>query len=350
MWNKDTMSESEAVKQQDDTAPEKNSGEATWERDTLNRLAFASLNEQRRTRRWGIVFKTLTFIYLFFITVAFLYPGWQHGKEAGIIKTGKHTALIKLEGVISTDTDANAENIISGLQSAFEDKNTEGVIIQINSPGGSPVQAGYINDEITRLREKYEDIPIYAVVTDMCASGGYYIAVAADEIYADKASIVGSIGVLMSSFGFVDAMEKLGVERRLLTAGENKGFLDSFSPMKEKDKVHIESVLTNVHQQFIDIVKEGRGDRLQILDNPELFSGYIWSGEQAVDLGLIDGLGNSDYVAREIIEAENIVDFTPKPNYLDRFAERFGATIACRKSFSLREIFNRKNGSSSVSK
>ena len=319
--------ESESAKPQD-TAPEKNSSEESWERDTLNRLAFASLNEQRRTRRWGIVFKTLTFLYLFFISIAFLYPTWQHGKDAGLIKTGKHTALIKIEGIIASDTDANAETIISGLQSAFEDKNTEGVIIQINSPGGSPVQAGYINDEITRLREEYDDIPVYAVVMDICASGGYYIAVAADEIYADKASIVGSIGVLINSFGFVDAMEKVGVERRLFTAGENKGFLDSFSPLKEKDKTHIENMLANVHQQFIDIVKEGRSDRLKDVDNPDIFSGYVWSGEQAEKLGLIDGLANSDYVAREIIEAENIVDFTPKPNYLDRFAERFGATIA----------------------
>jgi len=318
--------ESETAKHPE-VPPEKNS-EESWERDTLNRLAFATLNEQRRARRWGILFKVLGFIYLFVILFEVLYPNWQFDKEKGGIAKGKHTALVHIEGIIATDTDANAETIISGLKSAFEDEDTEGIILQINSPGGSPVQSGYINDEITRLREEYEDIPVYAVVSDICASGAYYIAVAADEIYVDKASIVGSIGVLINSFGFVDVMGKVGVERRLFTAGENKGMLDPFSPLKESDKMHIEGVLNNVHQQFINVVKEGRGKRLKDADNPDIFSGLIWTGEQAMELGLVDGLGNSNYVAREIIEADEIVDFTPKPNYLDRFAERFGATIA----------------------
>jgi protease-4 len=318
--------ESESVKKPE--IPTGKNSEESWERDTLNRLAFATLNEQRRARRWGIFFKILGFVYLFVILFEIIYPNWQFDKENGGIAKGKHTALVHIEGVIATDSDANAETIISGLESAFEDEDTEGIIIQINSPGGSPVQAGYINDEITRLREKYKEIPVYAVVTDICASGGYYIAVAANEIYVDKASIVGSIGVLINSFGFVGTMEKIGAERRLFTAGESKGFLDPFLPVKENDKTHIESVLNNVHEQFIEVVKTGRGERLKNLEDPKLFSGLIWTGEQAIELGLADGLGNSDYVAREIIKAENIVDFTPKPDYLDRFAERFGATLA----------------------
>jgi protease-4 len=318
--------ESESIKKPG--IPSEKNSEESWERDTLNRLAFATLNEQRRARRWGIFFKILGFIYLSVILFEVIYPNWQFDKEGKGIAKGKHTAVVHVEGIIATDSDANAETVISGLQSAFEDEDTKGVIIQINSPGGSPVQAGYINDEITRLRKKYKDIPVYAVVTDICASGGYYIAVAADKIYVDKASIVGSIGVLINSFGFVGTMEKIGAERRLFTAGESKGFLDPFLPIKESDKVHIESVLGNVHQQFINIVKTGRGKRLKNVDDPKLFSGLIWTGEQAIEIGLADDLGSSDYVAREIIKAEDIVDFTPKPNYLDRFAERFGATLA----------------------
>jgi protease-4 len=290
-----------------------------WERETINKLLGDVLGEQRKARRWGILFKSLTFIYLFLLL--FYLPG-----ELGAPKhIGKHTALVELNGVIEDGGEASADVVIQGLRDSFEDRNTAGIILRINSPGGSPVQAGYINDEINRLREKYPNTPLYAVVTDVCASGGYYVAAAADEIYADKASIVGSIGVLMDGFGFTDAMKKLGVERRLITAGENKGFLDPFSPIKQEDVMHVRGLLQNIHKQFIDVVKEGRGGRLK--ENPDLFSGLVWTGEQAVELGLADGLGSAGYVAREIIGEEKIIDFTPQPNYLDRFAQRLGVAI-----------------------
>jgi len=302
-----------------------------WERDILRDLAFATITEQRRARRWRIFFILLFFIYLFVTLLIFVEPDWLSGDEdAG----KKHTALVEVQGIIAADTQASADKIVTSLRRAFKDEKTAGVIIRINSPGGSPVQAGYINDEIKRLREKYPNIPVYAVATDMCTSGGYYIAAAADEIYADKATIIGSIGVLMDGFGFVGAMEKLGVERRLLTAGESKGFLDPFSPMKEEDLAHIKNVLKDVHDQFVTVVKQGREKsltekgKLELLDNPELFSGLLWTGEQAMELGLVDALGSSSYIAREIIKAEKIKDFTSKQNYLDRFAERLGATMA----------------------
>jgi protease-4 len=337
----ETQSAEKLQKENPPKKPSKNttwtgmSSDENWERDVLNRLAFATLNEQRRTRNWRIFFMLLFFVYLFLIYATLLEPDWHRfvgdDENAGL---SKHTALIEVQGIIATDTEASADNVVSGLRSAFKNEETAGVIIRINSPGGSPVQAGYINDEIRRLREKYPDIPVYAVATDICASGGYYIAAAADEIYADKASVIGSIGVLMDGFGFVEAMKNLGVERRLLTAGEHKGFLDPFSPMKDEDADHIKSVLKDIHAQFIQTVKEGREksltakEKLALLENPDLFSGLIWTGEQALELGLVDGLGSSSYVAREIIKAEKIKDFTIKPNYLDRFAERFGATMA----------------------
>ena len=304
--------------------------EDNWERDILNRLAFATLNEQRRHRRWRIFFIFLFFIYLFLIYFTVYQPEWNNlvAVDNELTSTGKHTALIEIDGVIATDTEASADKIVSGLKKAFEDKTTAGIILRINSPGGSPVQAGYINDEINRLRKQYPTIPIYAVITDICASGGYYIAAAADKIYADKASVVGSIGVLMNGFGFVQAMDKLGIERRLLTAGEHKGFLDPFSPMKPEDIDHIKNLLNDIHAQFINAVKTGRGERLKGADEDNLFSGLVWTGEQAVKLGLVDALGSASYVAREIIKAEKIKDFTQKPNYLDRFAERLGTTIA----------------------
>jgi protease-4 len=298
---------------------EKNNSE--WERDVLNRLAFASLNEQRRSRRWGIFFKSLMFVYLFAI-LFYLPTDWDSGK----ISPGKHTALIDLEGVISADSPANADSLVGALREAFKNKNTAAVILRINSPGGSPVQAGYVYDEIKRLREKYPDKKLYAVVSDICASGGYYIAAAADEIYADKASIVGSIGVLMDGFGFVKAIDKLGIERRLMTAGKHKGVLDPFSPLKTDEVKHVQGLLNLIHQQFISKVKAGRGDRLS--DSPDIFTGLFWSGEEGLKLGLVDGLGNSSYVAREIVGAEKIVDFTPKQNYLDRFADQIGSTMA----------------------
>jgi protease-4 len=291
-----------------------------WERDLLHRLAFAALNEQRRTRRWGIFFKLLIFVYLFGILLLAQMKGPTE------IVHGEHTALVKLDGIIAPDADASAENIMTGLRDAFEAKQSRAVILQINSPGGSPVQAGYINDEIRRLREKYPDKPLYAVVEDVCASGGYFVAVAADKIFVDKASIIGSIGVRMDSFGFVDAMDKVGVERRLLTAGDHKGFLDPFLPTKKDDVEHVQTLLDDIHQQFIDRVKSGRGDRLK-LDTPNLFSGLIWTGDQGVAMGLADGYGSSDYVAREVVGAEEIVDYTPQPNFLEQFTKGVGVSM-----------------------
>lgn len=293
-----------------------------WERQVLEKVALSAIHEQRRARRWGIFFKLLGFSYL--IVVLMLAMGWiNRGEMAGI--SGKHTSLVELRGVIAAD-ETSADKIITGLQQAFKDKNTQGVILRINSPGGSPVQAGYINDEIRRLRAKYPNIPLYAVVEDICASGGYYVAVAADKIFVDKASIVGSIGVLMDGFGFTGTMEKLGVERRLLTAGENKGFLDPFSPVNESQKAYAVSMLNEVHQQFIQVVRQGRGKRLK--ETPEMFSGLFWSGEKSVALGLADAIGSADYVARDILKAETIVDYTPQEGFAERFAKRFGAVMA----------------------
>ena len=293
-----------------------------WEREALNKLALAAVTEQRRARRWSIFFKLLMISYLFLIFFAFMA---EKKGDTGL-GLGNHTALIDIKGVIADSAQANADTIITGLRAAFKDKNTQGVIIRINSPGGSPVQAGYVNDEIGRLRKEYPDVPVYAVITDMCASGGYYIAVAADEIYADKASMVGSIGVLMDGFGFVGAMEKLGVERRLMTSGKSKGFLDPFSPQKEEDVKHIKGMLSSIHQQFIDVVKKGRGDRLKY--NDRLFSGLVWTGEQSIELGLVDALGSSSFVAREVIGEEHIKDFTVRPDYFQRFSDRFGTAMA----------------------
>ena len=294
---------------------------AEWEKETLNRLAFAAINEQRRARRWSVFFKSLFFIYLFVI-IFYIPTDWSKAS----IKHAKHTALIELDGVIAANAQASADNIVGGLRAAFKDNKTAGVILRINSPGGSPVQAGYVYDEIKRLRKKHPDIKLYAVVADICASGGYYIASAADEIYADKASIVGSIGVLMDGFGFVDTLKKVGVERRLMTAGKHKGVLDPFSPLKKTEVQHVQNLLDTVHRQFINQVKAGRGDRLS--NNPDLFTGLFWNGEEGVKLGLVDGLGSASYVAREIIGVENIVDFTPRLSYLDRFADRIGVTMA----------------------
>ncbi|MCB1737278.1 MAG: S49 family peptidase [Gammaproteobacteria bacterium] len=293
-----------------------------WERDLLNRIAFASINEQRRARRWNVFFKLLLAIYVF----AFLGIYLAEEVDTGALSDKDHTAMVDVFGVISADADANAENIILGLQDAFEDKHTKGVILRLDTPGGAPVQAGMINDEILRLRKEYPDIPVYAVIEDMCASGGYYIAAAADKIYADKASIVGSIGVRMDGFGFVETMDKLGVERRLLTAGEHKALLDPYSPINEVEKSHIEGLLNDIHRQFIEVVKTGRGDRLK--DDPRLFSGLIWTGEQALDLGLVDALGSAEWVAREVVGAEDIVNFTPVPDVWQRFADRLGAGAA----------------------
>ena len=301
---------------------EPNSGDtgAQWERQILEKVALAGIQEQRRARHWGIFFKLLLFIYLF--ALLFIGIGWIGKKETS---RDKHTALVEVRGVIAHDSLASADNVTTGLQEAFKDKRTKGVIVRINSPGGSPVQAGYINDEIRRLRAKYPEIPLYAVVEDICASGGYYIAVAADKIYVDKASIIGSIGVLMDGFGFTGTMEKLGVERRLLAAGENKGFLDPFSPILESQKEYAQQMLSQIHQQFIGVVRQGRGKRLK--ESPEIFSGLLWVGQKSIDLGLADSYGNVDYVAREVIKAEDIVDFTPRENVAERLAKRFGAAM-----------------------
>ena len=297
-----------------------NSGE-NWERKILEKVALAAIQEQKRARHWGIFFKLLLFIYLF--ALLFIGMGWWVKKDG---LPGKHTALVEVRGVIGPEGMASADNVTTGLQDAFKDKRTQGVIVRINSPGGSPVQAGHINDEIRRLRAKYPNIPVYAVVEDICASGGYYVAVAADKIYVDKSSIIGSIGVLMDGFGFTGAMEKLGVERRLLAAGENKGFLDPFSPIQESQKAYAEKMLNEIHQQFINVVRQGRGKRLK--ETSEMFSGLLWIGSKSIELGLADALGGVDYVAREVIKAEDIVDFTPRENIAERVARRFGAAMA----------------------
>ena len=294
-------------------------GNGQWERELVARLATAALKEQRRARLWGIFFKLLTFAYVTLILI--MTVDWQARTDLAGGK--KHTALVELNGIIAPGAEASAEKIMSGLQAAFKDKNTQGVILRINSPGGSPVQAQTIYDEMRRLRKKYPDIPLYAVVEDICASGGYFVAVGADRIYVGKASIVGSIGVIMNGFGFTGLMEKLGVERRLITAGDNKGMLDPFSPMEEKDKQHVLAMMKDIHEQFIGVVREGRGKRLK--EAPELFSGLIWTGQKSVDLGLADAIGSLDFVAREVVKAEEIVDFTQKENLAEKFAKRFGA-------------------------
>lgn len=300
-----------------DSSKETNS--ERFEQSLVNELAREVLNEQRRNRRWGIFFKGLFALYLLSFFIVYL----ANNSDMGSLGGDKHTALIEINGVIAANTEARADYVVGGLRQAFEDKNTEGVILRINSPGGSPVQAGYINDEIKRLREKYPDIPLYAVITDICASGGYYIAAAADKIYANKASIVGSIGVIMAGFGFVDAIEKLGIERRVLHAGKNKGFMDPFKPLKQDEESHIQGLLDEIHQQFIHIVKDGRGHKL--IDDEKLFSGLFWTGEQSIELGLVDELASASQVARDVIGAEDIVDYTKRENYLDRFARQMGA-------------------------
>jgi len=333
--NEYAWTEGQEIKQSDiDNKPK----DDNWQRDVISKLASTALDEQRKARRWGILFKSLTFVYLGVLLVIFSNNWEGDAGTSNGTKGEKHAALIELKGVISDDSAANAATVIKGLKAAFKDKNTSGVILEINSPGGSPVQSGYINDEMVRLRKKYPDIPIYVVITDICASGGYYIAAAADKIYADKASLVGSIGVLMDSFGFVEAMNKLGIERRLMTAGEHKGFLDPFSATKPDDVKHVKKMLANIHQQFIDTVKRGRGDRLK--DNPDLFSGLVWTGEQGIKLGLVDELGDTSYVAREVIGVDSIVDFTQHPNFVNRLVDRLGVSMgkALSSQFGIGQI------------
>jgi protease-4 len=295
--------------------------EANWEREAIEELAATALKERRRARRWGIFFKLLGFAYLTLLLLIALDWG---AREA--LTTSRHTALVDVVGVIDPRSDASADRVTEALQNAFKNKHTQGVILRINSPGGSPVQAGIIYDEIRRLRGLHPDVPMYAVVEDICASGGYYIAAAADRIYVDKASIVGSIGVIMDGWGFTGTMEKLGVERRALAAGENKAFLDPFAPVDEKQVKHAQSMLDDIHKQFIDVVKKGRGARLK--ESSEIFSGLLWTGARSIELGLSDGFGSVDFVAREVIKAEDIFDYTKKQDLTERFAKRFGAAMA----------------------
>jgi protease-4 len=291
----------------------------TWERSVLEKLAFAALEEQRLARRWKLMGRVTWLL----VIVLLLWVGLGLG-GTGKSSSGPHTAVIEIKGEIASGAEASAELILAALRSAFEDKGAQAVVLLINSPGGSPVQAGMINDEINRLKVKHKK-PVYAVVEETCASAAYYIAVAADQIFVDKASIVGSIGVLMDGFGFTGLMDKLGVERRLMTAGENKGFLDPFSPQTQKQRTYAQAMLNQIHKQFIDVVKAGRGKRLN--ETPEMFSGLFWSGQQAIELGLADEYGNLDYVAREVVKAEEVIDYTRRYNVAERLVKRFGAAI-----------------------
>ena len=324
MFNKDANSSKSA------------SSDDSWHRDLVNRLAFAAVDEQRRTRRWSVFFKCLLALYLLALLILYMPTDWSDLSRT----TVKHTALVDLKGVISDSSEASADNIITGLRGAFEDENTAGVILRANSPGGSPVQSAYIYDEIKRLRELYPDTPLYAVVPDVCASGCYYVASAADDIYVNNSSIVGSIGVRMDSFGFVDTIKMLGVERRLYTAGESKGFLDPFTPSKPEDVTHVKLLLESIHEQFISAVKNGRGERLK--DNQKLFTGLVWTGEESLPMGLADKVGSSGYVAREVIGEEEIVEFTEKQDLWEKLSERI--FVATTKAMS--ELF--AGGASSI--
>ncbi|MCB1920190.1 MAG: signal peptide peptidase SppA [Candidatus Competibacteraceae bacterium] len=302
-----------------------------WARDTLTKLAFASVTEQRRARRWGIFFKFLFFGYL----VLLLVLAWPDNLGKATASAKRHTALVRVEGLIASSTEASAKNLIGALRKAFKDNNTVGVILQINSPGGSPVQAGEIYDEIWKLREQYPKIPVHAVVSDVCASGGYYIAAAAQNIYANQASIVGSIGVRMDSFGFTEAIAKLGVERRAYAAGVNKDFLDPFKPVNPDEVQHLQGMLDAIHQQFIAAVKKGRGERLK--DQPEIFSGLMWTGAQGVELGLVDALGSARYVAEEVIGEKTILDYTQHTGWIERLLDEVEASAgaALREGLSI---------------
>jgi len=301
----------------DSTPPE-------WERSVLERVALRALDEQRRSRQWGALFKLLWFILAFLVLAGWL--GWiGRGAETEVAAGSRHTAVVDLEGIIAPDGKASADRIIKALDRAFKDPGTQGVILRINSPGGSPVQAGYINDEMRRLRAKYPKVPLYAVVEDLCASGGYYVAVGAERIYVDKASLVGSIGVIINSFGFTGAMDKLGIERRAYVSGENKDFLDPFAPENPEQRAYAQKMLDQIHEQFIKVVREGRGKRLK--ESPEMFSGLVWTGEQSVALGLADGFGSTAYVAREVIKADRIVDYTPEETVFEALSRRLGTAF-----------------------
>ncbi len=304
-----------------------------WERELLEKVALAAITEQTRARRWGLVFKSLMFVYLFAIFGVAVYPKLD-GNHAS--KGDNHTAIIDLTGQIGEDKDANADAIIEGLRDAVEDKHTKGIILHANSPGGSPVQSAYVYDEIRRIKKEHPNLPIFTVVSDMCASGCYYIASASDKIFANPASLVGSIGVLMDGFGFVEGMQKLGVERRLLTAGSHKAMLDPFTPKKENETIYMQNLLNQVHQQFISAVKIGRGTRLK--ESPDMFSGLVWSGEEAVKIGLIDDFATQKEVAKNIIGAEEEVNFTPEEHFMDKIAGRLGASFGQALSSFLQPV------------
>ena len=296
--------------------------EAGWERKIIEKLALAAVTEQTRARRWGVFFKSLIFIYLFAVFGMAIYPKIK--MDIGV-DSKYHTAVIDVVGVIAEDKDANASDIIESLRDAVKDTNTKGIILHSNSPGGSPVQSAYVYEEIRKIKKERPDLPIYAVVSDMCASGCYYIASASDKIFVNQSSLIGSIGVLMDGFGFVDIMQKMGVERRLLTAGAHKAMLDPFSPPKEYETKYMQGLLDEVHQQFISAVKAGRGDRLK--ETPDMFSGLVWTGEAGVKIGVADGFGNDDYVAKEIIGAETLVDFTQQGSLLEKMSGKLGASF-----------------------
>lgn len=305
--------------------------DATWQRNVIEKLATAALTEQKTARRWSTFFKGLTFTYLLILLLMLLGVFGDEKKTFD-----EHTALIEINGVIQAGGEVTADAVMASLNDAYESKGTKGIILRINSPGGSPVQAGIINDEIRRQKKLHPKIPVYAVVEDICASGGYYIAVAADKIYVDKASIVGSIGVLMDGYGFTEAMKKVGVERRLMTAGENKAMLDPFSPVNPKHQELAQAMLDEIHEQFKTVVRQGRGSRLK--ETPETFSGLFWSGEQSIKIGLADAVGSADYVAREVIKQEEIVDFTYQDDLASRIAKRIGASV----STAIGEVISRQ--------
>ncbi len=305
---------------------------AGWEREVIEKLAFAAIDEQRRARRWGNFFKLLMFAYLIGIAGMMAYPHFKEGSATG----QAHTAVINVQGVISEDENANADSIIEGMRNAAKDENTKGIILKINSPGGSPVQSAYVYDEIKLLKKQHPNLPIYAVVSDICASGGYYIAAASDKIFVNQASLIGSIGVIMNGFGFVDTLKLVGVERRLITAGEHKAMLDPFSPAKAEENAYMQRLLNGVHQQFIDAVRAGRGKRL--IESKETFSGLVWTGAEGVKLGLADGFGTVDSVAKNIIGTKEIVNFTPQEQLFEKLAGKFGASFGHAFSTAMQSI------------
>ncbi len=293
-----------------------------WEREVIEKLALAAVTEQTRARRWGVFFKSLMFVYLIAVFGVAVYP--KISQDIGV-DSKDHTAVIDVVGMIADSKDANADSIIESLRNAVKDEHTKGIILNANSPGGSPVQSSYVYEEIRKIKKEHPALPIYAVVSDVCASGCYFIVSASDKIFVNPSSLVGSIGVIMDGFGFVETMEKLGVERRLITAGAHKAMLDPFSPPKEDESRYVKNLIDQVHQQFINSVKAGRGDRLK--ETPDLFSGLVWTGEEGVKLGLADAVGTQDSVAKELIGAEKRVDFSRQEHLLDKIAGKLGASF-----------------------